>query len=518
MAGAVFVPTFTAASPMVTPEAKGWGVMALYTIGDTLPNGYQSVGIPDGIGAYRLDKSTVRILVNHELTQSSGKPYTLGNGTSLVGARVSYFDIDRATKGVVNAGIAYTSIVNRAGQVVDSPSDLDFGALNRFCSSALFEANSFGPGRGLADRIYFAGEETGNGTAFALDTATGTLHAAPWLGRGAWENATLVDTGTTNKVGLILADDSTGYPMYLYVGEKKAGGDFLERNGLKDGKLYVWKADSGATAPSGFGSGTATGSWVEVTVFDGSKAGMAGYDSQGFADQSTLRAEAISKGAFLFSRPEDVATNPADTTLVALASTGSGSFDGGADKWGTVYTFDLAFDANGDPAATSVAVIYNGNSDPSRAMRSPDNLDWNGAGELLIQEDRSVSAADFGAVNTNEVSILGLSLDGTLRRIAVIDRSAVPAGQVDSSAADFGNWETSGIVDVSELWGLPLGRMFIGDVQAHGIKLGTTNLVEGGQIFLLTTNVPEPATWALLIAGFGVVGFAARRRNAVVAG
>jgi hypothetical protein len=27
------------------------------------------------------------------------------------------------------------------------------------------------------------------------------------------------------------------------------------------------------------------------------------------------------------------------------------------------------------------------------------------------------------------------------------------------------------------------------------------------------TGVPEPATWAMLIAGFGLVGFAARRRR-----
>ncbi len=29
----------------------------------------------------------------------------------------------------------------------------------------------------------------------------------------------------------------------------------------------------------------------------------------------------------------------------------------------------------------------------------------------------------------------------------------------------------------------------------------------------LTTDVPEPATWAMLIVGFGMVGVSARRRN-----
>jgi hypothetical protein len=31
------------------------------------------------------------------------------------------------------------------------------------------------------------------------------------------------------------------------------------------------------------------------------------------------------------------------------------------------------------------------------------------------------------------------------------------------------------------------------------------------------TAIPEPATWAMLIVGFGLVGFAARRRTAVAA-
>lgn len=42
-------------------------------------------------------------------------------------------------------------------------------------------------------------------------------------------------------------------------------------------------------------------------------------------------------------------------------------------------------------------------------------------------------------------------------------------------------------------------------------RLGTVNLVAGAA----TPAVPEPATWAMLIMGFGVVGFAMRRKAAV---
>ena len=32
----------------------------------------------------------------------------------------------------------------------------------------------------------------------------------------------------------------------------------------------------------------------------------------------------------------------------------------------------------------------------------------------------------------------------------------------------------------------------------------------------VSTAVPEPASWALMVAGFGLVGFAYRRRSTVV--
>ncbi len=37
----------------------------------------------------------------------------------------------------------------------------------------------------------------------------------------------------------------------------------------------------------------------------------------------------------------------------------------------------------------------------------------------------------------------------------------------------------------------------------------------GDNLRVITAAVPEPATWAMLIAGFGMVGFAARRRHRI---
>lgn len=520
---ASFVPYHSPAAPMFK-GAAGVSVNPLITVGETLPNGFQPTGIFDGIGAFSLNATTVRVLVNSELGSTSGKSYTVSNGAggsvSLTGARVSYFDIDKASRGIIDAGIAHTEIYDRLGNIVTNATQIG-GGFNRLCSSAAFEANSFGAGKGIADRIYFAGEEAGNGTMWAIDTGTGHTWAVPAMGYGSWENATQIDTGTPNKVAFILGDDSGGAPLYLYVGEKNAVGDgsFLDRNGLVSGKLYAWKADGGDVDPSTFngsvGADNRSGSWIEVTVKDAAKAGMPGYDAQGYALASTLQNQAEALGAFNFSRPEDVATNPADGTLVALASTGRDSLFGGADSWGTVYTIDTDFDASGNPTGADVKIVYDGDADPNRALRSPDNLDWRSATELLIQEDRSTDWASAFAANPNEAGVLSLLLNGTLNTIARIDPTALPFGQTDGCAGDVGCWESSGILDVSALFGAAAGSLFLADVQAHGVSLGSKDLGEGGQLAFLSLGsaVPEPALWVQMIAGFGVVGAAMRRHR-----
>ena len=50
------------------------------------------------------------------------------------------------------------------------------------------------------------------------------------------------------------------------------------------------------------------------------------------------------------------------------------------------------------------------------------------------------------------------------------------------------------------------------DMQAHNLT-GNPNTVEGGQLMLMTAPVPEPETYAMLLAGLGLLGFARRRKN-----
>ncbi|MEY2833676.1 MAG: hypothetical protein RLZZ574_2935 [Cyanobacteriota bacterium] len=520
--------------PAQVKGLNGYEVDPIFTIGEEF-NSYAPPGVPDGLGAFALDDDTIRIVANHELSSDEGYVYTLANGTELTGARVSFFDLNKETLEVENSGLAFDKIINRNGEEVDEASDLEFEGINRLCSAQYIEANQFGEDRGLTDGLFFTGEETEGGTEFVLDPATNTLHATPWMGRAAWENVTELDTGTTDQVAFLVGDDREAAPLLMYVGEKDPteGADLLERNGLVGGQLYTWVPDGDladtstftnedgeevdtddAPDPAGFsGTGNSqSGSWVELDYYRPDLAGSAvdtnddgeiqdefGYDAQGFATQAQQDQLSIDAGSFQFSRPEDVATNPDDGTQAVLASTGRGDRFAG-DNWGTTYRIDTEFDQSGEPLIGQIDILYDGDdagngefAGSDYGLRSPDNLDWSDNGKILIQEDRSTSPPeDFGATSGSETSIWELDPEtSALTRVAQVDRSALPEGQTDSQPDDLGNWETSGILDVSDLFGEASGTRFIFGTQAHSLEDGViadAELVQGGQLAFLTTE------------------------------
>jgi hypothetical protein len=534
---------------------NGYTVNPLFTVGESIDD-YTPPGILDGIGAFSLDDNTVRVLVNHELTADAGYAYELANGTSLTGARVSFLDIDKASREIVDAGLAYDTIINRQGEVVNEAADLEFGGLNRFCSAQYVMAEQFGEDLGFADNIFFTGEETDGGTEFALNVGTGELWAVPWMGRAAWENVTELNTGVTDKVALLVGDDRAPAPLLLFVGEKdlSEGAGFLERNGLAQGDLFVWVADNGVTTPEEFnGTGNSlTGSYVEIEhyredlvfdtdlngdgIFDGADIngdgsitadevalhidangdgvfdgidvdgdGTFDYDSIGFATQDYQDFLVQEVGGFLFSRPEDVATNPEDGTQAVMASTGRGQLYP-SDDFGTTYRINTAFDETGVPLSAALEILYDGDDAGNGqfqggdfGLRSPDNVAWADDGNIYIQEDRSTSINEFGGASGEEASIWKLTPEtGELVRIAQMNRAGVPGEpipQTDSEPNDIGNWESSGILDVSDLFGEAPGNLFIFGVQAHSLEDGvieTEGLVQGGQLAFLSSDMEPP--------------------------
>ncbi len=503
--------TASAEAPMLVGEAAGWSTQPILTIGETY-FGYQPVGLLDGLAAFKKNDNSAVVLANHELGASNGYAYTLANGTQLTGARVSSFFLTRGqdasgatTVQIRSAGLAYDTIYDRNGLEVVDPAQINETGLNidglaRLCSSQGVDAGTFG----FVDNLYFTGEENGKpftphgGTEWVLDVRARKLWAAPALGRAAWENVTPIETYTEERVALLLGDDSESAPLYLYVGQKNAIGDssLLDRNGLAVGKIYAWKADSGDLTPDDWNGegGFNTGSFVEVTSFDAAKAGQVGYDGYGWADIDTLQNEADALGCFSFSRPEDLATNPLDGTQAAFASTGRGSLFP-ADNWGTVYIVDVdVSDLDAPKAALLIVHDADGLLVPDEGIRNPDNLEWADDGKLYINEDRSTSPSSlFGAATGIEASVWQLDpITRVSTRIAVIDRSAVsPAGSTDSAPGDIGNWESSGVLDVTNVFPtLSNERLLIVDVQCHSVNNGPIGgnqlLGEAGQLLFLS--------------------------------
>lgn len=486
---------------------KGWDVTALVTVGDS-GHGYTPTGIFDGLGAFPGPRDTVWVLVNSELGAGVGYPFSLANGTTMTGARVHAFQLRRSRSGaqvvydVLDAKPAFDAVYDRAYQPVSSPAQLNetghaTDGISRLCSAQAVQRGTYG----FVDAIFFTGEETSKpyhphgGTEFALDVVNGELWAVPAMGRMAWENVTPLETGDPGTVALLCGDDDEANPLYLYVGTKGAAGDgsFLDRNGLRVGRLYAWKADNGDTNPNQFFGQHAlrTGSWVEMTVRDVNQAGQPGYDAQGYADMDTLHDQADALGCFDFSRPEDLATNPFDGSQAVFTSTGRGSLYA-ADNWGVTCVVDVDF----VKMTADIAIIQDadGLAIPDEGVRSPDNIEWARDGKIYAQEDRSTSpSALFGAATGIEASVWQIDpITRIARRIAEIDRSAVaPLGATDPVPGDIGNWETSGVLDVTEMLPhLPGERLLLATVQAHSVKDGpiggSANLVEGGQLVILS--------------------------------
>ncbi len=506
-------PGAAAPGPMLVPEpGTGFAVQVLHTTGDTIGD-HRPPGVLDGMVAFANDDDAevVELFVTHELGASDGPGYSLANGTALTGSRITRFTLDRRTRRVTSAGLAYREVRDRAGRVVTDAAQLNekggrgAAGLESFCSAAGWSAGEYG----FVDRLVLAHEEVTRseghphgGTIFALDVSGGVLWALPALGRGSWENSAAVSTPDGDRpdghVALLMGDDLEfgRAPLYLWIGRKIPGGNFVERNGLAVGQLHVWVADGGDRTPQQW-SGTGTsrrGRFVAVAARTADGQHTTVTDDRGYFDDPELRRRAELLGAFMFSRPEDLHTNPRSGTQVAFASTGhGGQFP--ADDWGDVYVIDMLFRENADgdlEADAELRLLHDSDETADFGLRSPDNLVWAGDGAIYVQEDRATKLARFGAGSGREASVWALDPAGVQPpvRIAVIDRRAVPAGSTDSKAGERGAWESSGIVDVTQLFGAAPGEvLLLANVQAHGVTDGPIGgrqgLVEAGQLLLL---------------------------------
>ncbi len=466
----------------LTPEYETQRVVSS---GDTVPRTgdptgqYRIVGIPDGLGAHKGPGDTRIVYMNHELGSAVQSSPNVGGPVNR-GAFVSRLVLDKDGD-VLSARRAYDTVylgdtlVGPAAEVGNSTR-----AFSRFCSASLA-----GKAEGFDREIFLTNEEDGNpastfdgkgGVAVAI--FDGEAHALPDLGHFAWEN-TLIQRGTgrlTVAMGMedgpnVLDRAQENSQLYMYVGvkDRSPGATVLERNGLVDGKLYVFVADDPAIgSEADFQSGSIVGRWVEIP-------------NAGALDEAGLEAASDAAGATAFARPEDGAFNLRDNDEYFWVTTGGAA---GANTLGRIYSLELARNTVG-PATLTVEV----NADTVIAAGgdtaiSPDNIDVSNR-YLMVQEDGTTESRAVMASKGRDGSIWRFDLDGGSGIDAASATRVVtltPPGR-DGVAVGPGVWETSGIIDTQGLFG---AGSWLFDVQAHpptAAPAGGT--VEDGQLLLL---------------------------------
>ena len=358
----------------------------------------------DGLGAFKLDADTMRVYVNHEGTDDATISAVDIDITNLQSWALDFPDATPwpgpghvATR-IGNAFSAVNLEVGGSGRNLSSV------PLSRLCSGNVWQADTFGIGRGFADELFLTGEEdlttTNNGgSIWVMDTATDVLYEAPDVAPagGRWENACIIDTGNTQQIALLLSSDGGTEQLYLYIGTKDPtpGANFLARNGLAGGQIFLFNPTGSATEfPS---SGSLFGTFSTNT-------------SQPLVEDKL----------------EDVHVNPNNPTQAVVADQTDGVFQ---------LDFNLQFNSSGQlqPAKSTFLFTMLNSSNNGDGLGRPDNVDWSQDGFIYINEDG----------DGNDV----WQLDPATGQIVRI--------------ADGLETETSGIVDISDLVGFSAGSIFL---------------------------------------------------------
>lgn len=491
----------SSATPYVTPTAAGVNVTSIMTVGDTAGNGYKMVGIPDGLGAYDNGNGTFTVLMNHELGATVG--ITRAHGAT--GAFVSEWVIDKNTLQVLNgADLATKNMVWNSTTSSYTQATGIANSFARLCSADLPAVSAFynaSTGLGTQSRIFMNGEETGaEGRAYAFIATganKGNAYELPKLGKLSFEN-TLANPYSGNKTVVIGTDDSTPGQVYVYTGTKTNTGTDIERAGLTNGTLAGIKVNVAAAQGGTSGNleqGQINGAFSTVAI---------NTSVNGATQQTNARAAGVTE----FARPED--GHWADAKTFYFVTTGADP--DGAGTVGTqtsrLYKMTFADGVNGevDYANGQINMIKDAGSlvgNDGATARKFDNMTVADNGDILVQEDPGGDAY-------NAKTWLFSKATGTWTQILESDRARFQAGGANFLTQDE---ENSGIIEVTSILGRNDGkRYFLADTQAHyGIS---GELVEGGQLYMVSMPVPEPESYAMFLAGLGLMGVVARRRKA----
>ena len=435
-------------SPFLLPVAPGVTTESIITVGDSAPNGYRMVGIPDGLGAFNNGDGTITVLMNHELGAARGVVRAHGSK----GAFVSKWIIRKSDHKVLSGSDLIQRIMFRNA---DGTYTAGTTAIDRLCSADLPPLSAFynaRTGKGYKGRLFMNGEEAATGRGFAHEM-NGTSWDLPDLGRFSWENA-LANPATGNKTVVIGTDDSTPGQVYVYVGTKKKAGNAIQKAGLTGGQLY------GITTP-GFPDEYDPASGAGVAGFNPKKFTLTGLGDVGGLDPAGLQALSETKGVTEWWRPEDGAWDARNPNVFYFNTTAN--FDGPSRLWKLTFR-----DVRHPQWGGKVNLLLDG----TEGQHMLDNMAAaNNGKQLILNEDPGN--------NAYLASVYSYSLrSDTLTKVAEHDPSRFTQAGSQFLTLDE---ESSGTIDVSKFFGR---GSFLITTQAHG-GLADPELVENGQLQLI---------------------------------
>ena len=465
--------------PMLTPIGSQVNVQPLLTVGDTLPDGFRFESLPDGIAIDPRGTNTYDVYVNHE---TSTVPFR--NAADFDNAMLSKLVLKNGNGKVLSGELVIPSSANYL----------------RFCSN--FFA---GEAEGFDRPLVFTNEETNDlinrtgiawppgpdaeqaGLVVAYDPALNAYQSIYGMGRHNHENSVAVP-GYGYPV-VLSGDDTFNAPssqLYLYTA---ADADAVWND---EGHLFAFVSSDPAVNDYGDlppGS-SVSGSFMMVP------------DAVARGDQNGLESWSNDNNVFQFIRVEDLAYDKNTPNVVYFADTGepraipdpaTGRLQRGPSGTQGPFPngriFKMVLDPSDPLVVTSLEVLIDGDALGAASagvlslIHNPDNIEttpWS----LMIQEDpggQNSYAADDPNGTTARIWRYDLST-GELSVVAKVDQSADPA-------ASQGDWESTGIVDASALFGR---GAFLVNIQAHTLLIATqpsgSNYIfkrEGGQMLLL---------------------------------
>jgi Ca2+-binding RTX toxin-like protein len=456
---------YTTQTAYLTPSQSNVRFDPILSVGDvagTKADGtpWIMVGIPDGLGAFDNGNGTVTVLMNHEISSAVGVVRDHG----AKGTFVSQLIIDKTTWGVVSGSDAVSK--EYLWNSTTKAYELSTTALSRFCSGDLAPVTAFydaATGLGTQSRLFLTGEESGaEGRAVAViatGSDAGSMYELPKLGNLSFENV-MANPYTGAKTVVMSTDDTTPGQVYMYVGTKQSTGSTLDKAGLTNGSLYGVKADFRTEAATGT---PLSGSFTLAALQDATN-----------RTGAELQTESATAGVTEWLRPEDGAwdtVNPNRFYFVTTASQTAPS---------RLWALDFV-----DATDPSKGGKYTALLDGTEGQVMFDNLTVSPDGTLVLQEDPGgfAAAAKIWHYDPNTDKLTEIARHDSARFGDSV------GGTVTLPTAPFTNDdETSGVIDVTDLFGSASTKAFLVVSQAHGTFSGAnaTEVVEGGQLQLMT--------------------------------